>query len=115
MSDIPRHSETLLIVDSGYSMINWWQVADIPPEPLLGIFVQDYAYIPGLKINEEKDKWPGLEWDAVKGRHPNKKVNIGFVDGHVEHRKADDLLVEKTQAGYSNCYPLWQPIKSNGY
>jgi len=111
ISDIKRPSETLLIVDSGYSMINWWHVTDIPPEPLLEIFPQDFAYIPGLKINKDKKQWPGLRWDATNGRHSNKAINIVFVDGHVDVKEADYLFVEKTQAGYSNCYPLWQPTK----
>jgi prepilin-type N-terminal cleavage/methylation domain-containing protein/prepilin-type processing-associated H-X9-DG protein len=110
MNDIPRHSETMLVFDSGYSMINWWHVTNIPPEPP-GDKVTDHAYIPGLKINKEKTIWPGLERDAINGRHPNKNVNAGFVDGHVERKKADDLYVEKTQESYKNRYPLWQPSK----
>jgi prepilin-type N-terminal cleavage/methylation domain-containing protein/prepilin-type processing-associated H-X9-DG protein len=110
-SQILRHSETMLIVDSGYSMINWWHATNIPPVPL-GSSIEDAAYIPGLKINEEKKKWPGLEWDAVNGRHPNKTVNVVFVDSHAERREAEDLYVEKTQEGYRNCHPLWQPNKN---
>ncbi|MHC4532380.1 MAG: prepilin-type N-terminal cleavage/methylation domain-containing protein [Planctomycetota bacterium] len=109
--DIKRHSETLLIVDSGYSMISWWHVTDVPPLPL-GIYIEDAAYVPGLEINKEK-LWPGLERDAINGRHPNKTVNAGFADGHVEHKKADKLFVEKTETGYKNRYPLWRPIKNN--
>ena len=110
--DIQRQGETLLIVDSGYSMISWWHVTDSPPEPF-GNSIEDTAYVPGLKINKEKKLWPGQEWDAVNGRHLNRTVNIGFVDGHVNHTKADDLFVEKTGASYKNRYPSWQPIKTN--
>ena len=109
--DIQRHSETLLIVDSGYSMINWWHVTDVPPVSL-GNSIEDAAYVPGLEINNKK-LWPGLERDAQDGRHPNKTVNVGFVDGHVERKKADALFVEKTETGYNNRYPLWRPIKNN--
>jgi len=104
MSDIQRHSETLLIVDSGYSMINWWHVTDVPPISLDNSR-EDNAYVPGLKIKNEKTLWPDQEWDAIMGRHPNKKVNVGYVDGHV--------FVEKTGNGYNNRYPLWNPIKNN--
>ena len=111
-SDIPHPSRTLLIIDSGYGMISWWHVTDAPPAPL-GSSIEDAAYVPGLKINKEKKLWPGMEWDAITGRHPNRSVNIGFVDVHVGRTKADDLLVEKTETGYKNRYPLWQPIKNN--
>jgi prepilin-type processing-associated H-X9-DG protein len=74
---------------------------------------EDAAYVPGLNdINKEK-ALPGLEWDAINGRHPNKTVNVGFVDGHVERRGVEELFVEKTETGYNNRYPLWRPIKKN--
>jgi len=111
-SNILHPSRTLLIIDSGYSMISWWHVTDVPPIPL-GNSIEDAAYVPGLNINKEKTLWPGLEWDAIKGRHSNKTVNVGFADGHVERTEADDLFVEKTETGYDNRHPLWRPIKNN--
>ena len=107
-SDISHHGNTLLIVDSGYSMINWWHATDAPPIHL-GKSIEDTAYIPGLQINKERDLWPGQEEDAVSGRHPNKTVNVGFADGHVSRAKADDLFVEKINGGYKNRSPLWLP------
>jgi len=112
-SNIPHSSQTLLIVDSGYSMISWWHVTDVPPVPF-GNSIEDAAYVPGLGINKEKDfLWPGQKWDAITGRHPNKTVNVGFADGHVSRAKADDLFIEKTETCYKNRYPLWRPIKTN--
>lgn len=108
-TDILYSDQTLLIVDSGYSVINWWHAADIPPVSLGNTGIEDTAYIPGLKINEERNLWPGQEHDAIYGRHPNKTVNVGFADGHVKCIKADDLLVEKTADGYKNRSPLWRP------
>ena len=107
-SDLPRPGETLLIVDSGYSMISWWHVTDIPPASL-GSTREDSAYIPGLYINKDRKLWPGQEWDAINGRHPNKTVNAGFADGHVNRKKADELFVEKTDDRYKNRLPLWLP------
>ena len=107
-SDISRHSETLLVLDSGYSMITWWHATDVPPEPL-GSRIEDAAYIPGLAANVDKDLWPGQEQDAINGRHPNKTVNVGYADGHVDNVKADDVLVEKTVDSYRNKSPLWKP------
>lgn len=107
-SDIPHPGQTLLIADSGYSLISWWHVTDVPPV-LLGSNIEDTAYLPGLEINKDKNLWPGKEWDAINGRHPNSTVNVGFADGHVNRTKADDLFVEKTDADYKNRIPLWLP------
>ena len=107
-SEISNPSRTILLLDSGYSMINWQHVTANPPEPL-GNAIEDAAYVPGLGINQKKKLWPGLEDDAIHGRHANKTVNIGFVDGHFNREKADSLLVEKTGETYTNRVPFWQP------
>lgn len=106
---VPQPSRTLLIVDSGYSVISWWHVTDAPPSPLSGIRWENAAYIPGLEINEKRKLLSGVEQDAIEGRHPNKTVNAGFADGHVGTVKAEDLFVEKTADSYTNRNPLWSP------
>jgi len=108
-SDILRPGQTLLVVDSGYSMITWWHATDKPRIALGNTIIEDTAYIPGLWINKERDLWDGQEQDAIDGRHPNKTVNVGFADGHISRMKADDLFVEKTNNGYKNRSPLWLP------
>jgi len=108
-SGISRPAGTLLIVDSGYSLISWWHATNSPPVVLGNAIIEDTAYIPVLWINKEKSLWPGQENDALNGRHPNKTVNVGFVDGHVNRTKADDLFVEKIGDGYKNKSPLWIP------
>ena len=107
-SDIPHPGNTLLIVDSGYSIISWWHVTDIPPVSL-GSTIEDAAYVPGLEINKDKNLWSCQEWDAINGRHPNKTVNVGFADGHLSCTKANELFVEKTDDAYQNKIPLWSP------
>lgn len=108
-TNLRNPSRTLLIVDSGYSMINWRHVADILPVTFSSI-IEDTAYIPGMKINSERTNlWPGQKNDAINGRHPNKTVNVGFADGSVCSSKADELLVEKIGDGYKNRSPLWIP------
>lgn len=106
--DVPQPSRTLLIVDSGYSVIGWWHATDVPPAPP-GSGGEDMAYIPGLKINGDRNLPSGLKQDAVKGRHPAKTVNVGFADGHSGLTKAEDLFVEKSDDGYKNRTPLWLP------
>ena len=108
-SDIPHPAQSLLIVDSGYSIIGWWHATDAPPETLNRTNIEDTAYVPGLEINQEKDLWPCQKEDAVNGRHPNKTVNVGFVGGSVTRKKADDLFVGKTDDNYINRSPLWLP------
>ncbi len=104
-------SRTLLLLDSGYAIISWRHAADIPPSPLGNSMIEDTAYIPGLKINKDRLLLPGggQTYDALFGRHPNKKVNVGFSDNHVSLTRADDLLVEKKPEGYKNLVPLWRP------
>jgi prepilin-type processing-associated H-X9-DG protein len=109
INQIPNPGKTLLIVDSGYAIISWWHVTDSPPVVLGDTIIEDTVYIPGLKINKDRKLWPGQEQDAIYGRHPNKTVNVGFVDGHISRIKADDLFVEKTDEGYKNKTPLWVP------
>jgi len=106
--DIPRPEQTLLIVDSGYSIIGWWHATDVPPA-LLGPGGEDKAYVPGLKINMEKNLPAYLKQDATIGRHPGKTVNVGFADGHSSREEAEDLFVEKSDDGYMDRTPLWLP------
>ncbi|MHC4460832.1 MAG: DUF1559 family PulG-like putative transporter [Planctomycetota bacterium] len=109
-SDISHTSQTLLVVDSGYSMINWWHATNTPPITLGNTIIGDTAYIPGLlKINAERDLWDGQKQDAIYGRHPNKTVNVGFADNHISRVTADDLFVEENSGNYSNRSPLWLP------
>jgi prepilin-type processing-associated H-X9-DG protein len=107
--EIKHSSQTLLLLDSGYTIINWWQAADIPPMPLGNSQIEDTAYVPGLKINKNRLLWSGgaQNFDSIYGRHPRRTVNVGFLDGRVERCPADDLLVEKTPDGYKNRVPLW--------
>jgi prepilin-type processing-associated H-X9-DG protein len=104
-----RHpGSTLLLVDAGYSLICWWQAAAEPPVALGDHYIEDTSYIPGLEINKGRNLWPGQSSDAKDGRHPNRTVNVGFVDGHAELKPARNLLVEKgKEETYSNT-ALWQ-------
>lgn len=107
LNQIHRPAQTLLLIDSGYSLISWRGAININ-EPRFGNTKREPAfYIPGLEINEQRKIAYGFEKDALNGRHPNKKVNIGFTDGHVSRNKAEKLLVEKTATGYTNLSPLW--------
>jgi prepilin-type N-terminal cleavage/methylation domain-containing protein len=108
-SDVRQPSRALLIVDCGYGTISWWHATGSPPVALGNTLIEDTAYIPGLKINSNRQLWPGQQDDAINGRHPRKTVNVGFASGHVSRLDADDLLVEKSGNNYKNRSPLWAP------
>jgi prepilin-type N-terminal cleavage/methylation domain-containing protein/prepilin-type processing-associated H-X9-DG protein len=107
---VANPSQVLLLVDSGYSLIGWQHAA----KPVQALTPSQGAlatsYVPGLSTNKDRELHPVQQADAIEGRHPNKTVNVGYVDGHVEQRKADDLRVEQSAEGhYSNRTPLWKP------
>jgi prepilin-type processing-associated H-X9-DG protein len=107
-NEIPKPGKTFLLADSGYAIIKWWQATNSPPSQL-GSTMEESAYIPGLKINKDRKLWSGQEEDAIYGRHPQKTVNVGFVDGHISTIKADEFLIEKSGDTYNNLTPLWKP------
>jgi prepilin-type N-terminal cleavage/methylation domain-containing protein/prepilin-type processing-associated H-X9-DG protein len=110
---IRRPADTLLITDSGYSLISWKGVTNASIRPFENTRREGSFYVPGfLPLNKERDIPPNQKADAVDGRHLNRTVNVGFVDGHVSRPKADDLFVEEIEGRYSNRYPLWQPEKN---
>jgi prepilin-type processing-associated H-X9-DG protein len=82
---------------------------DVPPVSFDSNRGEDTSYVPGLKINIEKNLMLDQKQDAIDGRHPNRTVNVGFADGHISRKKADDLLVEKEGDAYTNRSPLWVP------
>lgn len=112
-STIRHPGATVLLVDSGYALVCWWDVTTQPPHRYFGTLALGTAYIPGLAINQEKELLPGQIDDAIGGRHPNKTVNVGFADGHVDRIKAEALGVETTgeadEPTYRNRTPLWEP------
>jgi len=108
LSNLRHPLSTLLVVDSGYSLICWWNATADPPVTFDPNCIEDCSYVPGLEINKGKVLQVGQTSDAIGGRHPNKTVNVGFADGHVDPKSARDLLVEKSEDGkYTNTL-LWQ-------
>ena len=93
-TEIPQPSRTLLVVDCGYSITSWWFATDIPPISLENLRGERSGYLPGLVINKDRNLLPGQDHDAIDGRHPNKKVNVGFVGGNVGPVQVDELFIE---------------------
>lgn len=107
LGSLEQPGSTLLVVDSGFTLICWWNATACPPMPLQPNDVESTAYVPGLEINKKKVLWPGERFDAIGGRHANKTVNVGFADGHAEREPAGDLLVEKAEDGRYTNTRLW--------
>lgn len=111
LGQIPRPSQTLLVMDSGYSLISWWGVtnATVEGKPFENADRKDCFYVPGASTNSKRKILSGFESDALDGRHPNKTVNVIFTDGHLDCITADDLFVEDIGGDYTNRSPLWLP------
>jgi len=109
LDQIRRPARTLLVIDSGYSLISWRGVTDANIQPFENPMRTGAFYVPGLAVNKERDISPGFELDALNGRHPNRTVNVVFADGHLAHLRADDLFVEEIDGKYTNRSPLWVP------
>jgi prepilin-type processing-associated H-X9-DG protein/prepilin-type N-terminal cleavage/methylation domain-containing protein len=108
LDQIRRPAQTLLVIDSGYSLISWRGVTNNTDiEPFENPMRLEAFYVPGLAINSKRTIFPGFESDALDGRHPNRTVNVVFADGHSARLSADDLFVEKMDGKYTNRSPLW--------
>ena len=113
LDEITRPSQTLLLVDSGYSLMSWRGVSNISGPYFDNPLREGAFYVPGLTINKKRELEGTItsecKEDAVKGRHPKQTVNVIFTDGHLKRLKADSLFVEESGGEYHNQSPLWVP------
>lgn len=107
-SQIRNSSGTFLFGDSGYSLVSWRAALLSSSPPFERQRRVDSFYIPGLSLNETRNElWHNS--DAILGRHPSKKINAGFVDGHMEKIPADSLEIKKNKDGNYSIPPIWGP------
>lgn len=83
-------SGTLLISDSGYSLVSWMAATDTGSDPFENTARVNSFYIPGLSLNQTRGELAGNS-DAISGRHLRGVLNLGFVDGHTDRRSAELL------------------------
>jgi len=102
-------SLTLLVTDSGYSLISWRGAArEVDPVYENSKREGDF-YVPGLSINKDRNISPGSRKDAIDGRHLHMMINVGFSDGHVDRLKADKLALSDSQTVSGDYASLWSP------
>ncbi len=117
LTRLRQPGETLLLCDSGYSLVSWWHALAEPLElkPPMNFYANREArsYIPGLSTNSSRadirEFFPMMLDDAIRGRHANKTVNVTFCDGHVARTPAEELRVDMDGEEYINRTPLWVP------
>ncbi|MBN1816556.1 MAG: DUF1559 domain-containing protein [Sedimentisphaerales bacterium] len=112
--DIPYLSRSLLLVDSGYSLISWRAVGSVEYAQFDNPLRSGAYYLPGLPSNRERVILPEHEHDAFGGRHPGRTVNVGFADGSLARSDAQSLQVEQQEqqdhGRFINRSPLWMPV-----
>ena len=103
-------SATLLISDSGYSLVSWMAAVDTGGDPYEYPPRLNSFYVPGLSLNQTRSELAGNR-DAIEGRHRNGMLNLGFIDGHTDRRSAETF-----SAGLTNTDPddvnlpsFWKP------
>ncbi len=73
----------IMVVEGGY----YYLIAAYVTAPQTNFY-----YVSGVSTNKAV-AWPGtFGGDAILGRHPNKTINILFVDGHVANTPAEQVL-----------------------
>lgn len=112
VQNIKLPGQTALLMDSGYAVINWYHATPRPPQK---IFVDNWpwaSYVPGLSVNQHPEKYllDVQKDDAIEGRHPNRTVNVGYVDGHISRISAENSLVVSEGEIYFGVKPFWDPF-----
>lgn len=110
-TQIRSPSEVILVMDAGYSLINWKATLSDPSFGFENPQRNSWFYVPGLtSINQRKAIADQNRDDALLGRHPGKTVNIGFCDGHASALNAQSLAVESPPATQTqSTYRYWSP------
>lgn len=103
-------SNTLLLMDSGYTLISWQTFAeDVTIYPFKHPKRENSFYLPGLSINKERPIHSAQEKDAIKGRHGRGKNNVAFVDGHVSKKAPSAMAPHFDSQGVITNKSVWDP------
>jgi prepilin-type N-terminal cleavage/methylation domain-containing protein/prepilin-type processing-associated H-X9-DG protein len=106
-------SSTLLIVDSGYSLISWKALCpDSSSYKFEALSRQNIYYLPGAGVNQDRTIHPDHINDAIGGRHPKQILNVGYADGHVDNKKQEKLCPGFDEQGKPTNYSTWSTFKN---
>lgn len=127
LSKISNPQNILLIIDSGYSLISWEGATNANIPPCENTLRADAFYVPGVSANIQRlSSSPAKQYsvikkrpkdysinelnkdDAVMGRHRQKTINTGYVDGHTKRLKPEELFVREENGIYRNIQ-AWLP------
>lgn len=108
ISSVRQPSQVLLLTDSGYSQVSWKAATNAVSPHFDNPKREKNFYIPGMEINKSRPLINVFFKEAAAGRHPNRTVNVLYVDGHQARIVADELTVEAASGGYTNLSP-WKP------
>ncbi len=108
LAHIRQPWQVVLLTDSGYSQVSWKAATNAVSPHFENPRREINFYIPGMEINESRPLTIASFPEALAGRHPNRTVNVIYVDGHLERIKADELTVSITAGVYKNL-SLWSP------
>jgi len=108
MARIRQPSQVLLLTDSGYSQVSWKAATNAVSPHFDNTGREMNFYIPGMQINKSRPLTAGSFTESVTGRHPNRTVNVIYVDGHLKRIRADELTVSITDSVNKNI-SLWKP------
>lgn len=107
-TQVRNPSHTLLIVDSGYSLVSWKAATNAISPHFDNPKREGNFYVPGMSLNKSR---PLIDYkktpQAIYGRHPKAKINVGYSDGHVSRIEADNLNVGNSGSGFTNINALW--------
>jgi prepilin-type N-terminal cleavage/methylation domain-containing protein/prepilin-type processing-associated H-X9-DG protein len=109
INQIKQTSQAMLLMDSGYALVSWRAAVENIDSVYEFVKREEHFYVPGLSINTKRNISKRCLDDANFGRHLNKRINIAFVDLHIESRKSDDVLVEEENGEYANLKLTWKP------
>jgi prepilin-type N-terminal cleavage/methylation domain-containing protein/prepilin-type processing-associated H-X9-DG protein len=113
VQSIRSPGSTGLLLDSGYTVVNWYYATLNPPQQIFITMRPWTSYVPGLSINREPDRHllDVQRDDAVQGRHPARTINTGYVDGHVQQIAAEASRVTREGDSYRGIKPFWDPLQ----
>lgn len=110
-TQVHQPASVVLVMDAGYSLISWKAATGDPSISFENSNRNPWFYVPGLtSVNERKTIDSAKVEDALAGRHPDKTINAGFCDGHVDSLDSESLAVEQlpTPDTVPN-YRYWSP------